>query len=203
MKLIVITPEKNVKNEHAILHELFLAGLKNLHIRKPDFTAEELREYLKALDPRFLPYIAIHSHQEIVSPELELRRVHFPEAKRLRTAPVEFELMREKGFFLSTSVHHFGELKKCAKYFHRIFLGPVFNSISKKGYRGRTFPILNLQREAEIIGIGGVKNSNVSNLHELGYDGAAFLGWIWENPAEAVNRFKSVIAKWELQDHTS
>lgn len=52
----------------------------------------------------------------------------------------------------------------------------------------------------EVIGIGGVKNANLSTLKELGYDGGAMLGWIWENPAESLTRFLTVQKKWVLQD---
>ena len=202
MKLIVLTPEHTVPGELEIINELFRSGLNYLHLRKPAFTINDTRNYLYGIEEKYRPLIALHQHQEIISPEFEMKRIHFPEKKRKETQLVELELLKEKGFYLSTSVHTASDLTMCSDYFQRIFLGPVFNSISKKDYTGKTFPILKHQGKAEIIGIGGVKNSNISTLNELGYDGGALLGWIWENPSESVQRFKSVAAKWAMQDHT-
>lgn len=202
MKLIVFTAEGIVLNEAGIVRSLFEQGLNDLHVRKPDWDAGQLRTYMERIPAEFHSRISLHSHAALLAPEFNLSKIHFTQEQRNGLSPFELELLREKGFILSTSVHSISELHACVPYFRRIFLGPVFNSISKKDYPGKTFPMLGNKGGAEVIGIGGVKNSNISILKELGYDGGAMLGWIWENPGEAVSRFTSVQRKWELQDHT-
>ncbi|MCC7302040.1 MAG: hypothetical protein IT233_05310 [Bacteroidia bacterium] len=201
MKLIIFTPEGSMLGETEMLVSMLEAGLQHVHVRKPDWDITQMRTYLSRIPSRFHQRIAVHSFSEQLAPEFDLRCLHFTQKQRESTSPFEWELLREKGFLLSTSVHSIQELESCKPFFPRLFLGPVFNSISKKEYAGKTFPMLPPHPGSEIIGIGGVKNSNLLVLSELGYDGGAMLGWIWENPADALKRYLTIHTKWALHDH--
>ena len=56
--LIIISPEKDLKNEISILNQLFEAGLECFHLRKPTYSKEEMVAYLNQIDSKF--------HQKIV-----------------------------------------------------------------------------------------------------------------------------------------
>ncbi|MGN6509625.1 MAG: thiamine phosphate synthase [Chitinophaga sp.] len=74
-----------------------------------------------------------------------------------------------------------------------LLLGPVFDSISKAGYKGRHFS--NLPRNA--IAIGGITPSNLEKLQQMGFYGAAMLGAIWQKPERAVEVFIKAKTSWK------
>jgi hypothetical protein len=104
------------------------------------------------------------------------------------------ELVPGEGIAVSTSVHSWEEAKQLPDGLAYAFLSPLFDSISKPGYRANTAL---KQRPAgpyscKVIGMGGVGEDTIAELVRHGWDGAAILGWIWEEPREAVNRFSRV-----------
>lgn len=74
-----------------------------------------------------------------------------------------------------------------------LLLGPVFDSISKAGYKGRHFS--NIPRNA--IAIGGITPSNLEKLQQMGFYGAAMLGAIWQKPERAVEVFIKAKTSWK------
>ena len=68
-----------------------------------------------------------------------------------------------------------------------LFLSPIFDSISKRGYLSQ-FSIESLQNAAEeglidgkVFALGGVTQAKLPLLHELGFGGAAMLGAAWQD----------------------
>ena len=49
MKIVVISPETDEPREHAVLVELFAAGLERYHVRKPGWSYEKLSAWLNAV----------------------------------------------------------------------------------------------------------------------------------------------------------
>jgi thiamine-phosphate pyrophosphorylase len=75
-----------------------------------------------------------------------------------------------------------------------VFLSPLFDSISKPGYLAGAGL---LQRPPEaapcrLVGLGGIDDHTIGQVMEHGWDGAAVLGYIWEQPEQAVERFKAL-----------
>ena len=72
-----------------------------------------------------------------------------------------------------------------------VFLSPIFDSISKQGYKGVFSE--NVLRNAEgiidakVIALGGVTFSAIPWLQSLNFGGAAFLGDVWERIATEGN----------------
>jgi len=91
------------------------------------------------------------------------------------------------------SAHSFEELKKIN--IDICFLSPIFDSISKFGYKAkynnqelkegiaawRDFQKKE-NRSQKLFALGGVDSENIATLVELGFDGAAVLGTVWHNP---------------------
>jgi thiamine-phosphate pyrophosphorylase len=98
------------------------------------------------------------------------------------------------GFTLSTSIHDIPSLPR-VEHFNYVFYSPVFNSISKPGYNSKVSEDLILDKagyETKVIALGGVQVSNLPRIKRMGFDGAAVLGTLWNEPHRAVERFNQL-----------
>jgi thiamine-phosphate pyrophosphorylase len=180
MKLIVISPESEDSREQSVLAQLFAAGLTNYHLRKPTWTRDQLAAWLRALPSEFHSHIVLHSHHDLAS-EFQVGGVH--------NAPTAtpFAPLR------SHAVHSLIELRGLLDARARLLFSPVFASISKPGY-GPSFDheelrtALALPRRAEVIALGGIDASRIPACGDLGFDGVAVLGAIWQ-AADPVRAF--------------
>lgn len=98
------------------------------------------------------------------------------------------------GKTISSSFHEPQELDDCYFEFDYHLLSPVFNSISKQGYKGRGFDVNHIDKT--VIGMGGVSVANLATLDTLGYKGVGVLGAIWHSD-EAVATFKKIKKHFE------
>ena len=184
MRLIVITPENDLPGETLLAARMLENGLHRLHIRKPGYSASQLRTYVQTLPPDAYHQLIIHNHYSICG-ELGLGGVHF-------SAQVRESGKQNPGGYpsVSTSFHTWEEVKAQGSDFASCFISPVFNSISKPGYlAGVNWEGLYQTRQhlaalgrscPEIIGLGGVTPDKLGMLHSHGFDGAAMLGAIWQ-----------------------
>jgi thiamine-phosphate pyrophosphorylase len=83
------------------------------------------------------------------------------------------------------SCHSFKEVEELDGKIEYCFLSPVFDSISKQGYKANfnkeeLKKFLKKERKIKIMGLGGVTEDNYSKLINLGFDGGAFLGSVWK-----------------------
>jgi thiamine monophosphate synthase len=95
---------------------------------------------------------------------------------------------------VSTSVHSWEELAALPEGLAYSFISPLFDSISKQGYLANTelLAIPGGALPCPPVGLGGVSAGNVGELLRRGWSGAAVLGWIWEEPGKAVERFEQL-----------
>jgi thiamine-phosphate pyrophosphorylase len=96
------------------------------------------------------------------------------------------------------SAHSFDELQKIGEDAKVCFLSPVFDSISKLGYKSKfskqelkegIAAWKNFHHSQKLFALGGVEADNIAELAELGFDGAAVLGNVWHSsdPVEALS----------------
>jgi thiamine-phosphate pyrophosphorylase len=191
MDLIVITPEETVEDETEIVNRMFENGLHRLHIRKPLFSAEEYRDYIKAIKKRYHLRLVIHGHFELYK-EFWLDGIHL-NAKARNDAAVWAQL-KDIGIWhssISTSFHSWQEIVDNEYKYRYVFISPVFDSISKKSYKAGIDldGIADTKQKLDerdkhipkIIGLGGVGPTQLKILKEHGFDGAAMLGAIWNS----------------------
>lgn len=191
MKLIVISSPHAVANEVQHINALFDAGLEILHLRKPQDSISHVASLLSGIKPDNLPKIALHQHHQLAS-DFNIKRLHYPVKARLISRLAEREDLKRRGFSLSTSVHGIDELKKLQQ-FDYVFLGPVFESISKPGYRTtQDFKsLINLKNiPFEVVALGGIMPKHLNDLADMGFNGAAALGGIWQQNTPPINCFK-------------
>lgn len=196
MELIVISDPVCFEGEADLINALFDAGMAVFHLRKPDTDKSTYAGLISKIAKQYHGGIALHQFHELAEDFPLIKRLHYPEQHRKASLNAIVDL---NGYTLSTSVHHLTTLHEL-KGFDYAFYGPVFNSISKPGYEGLQKDDLMLpdkDRLVKIIGIGGIDEEKVQRLKEMGFDGIAVLGTIWNNKPQTVNNFKSLITRYK------
>lgn len=90
---------------------------------------------------------------------------------------------------VSISFHSLLSMLEDNSNYTYVFLSPVFDSISKRGYSG-AFSHSNLRSSLSktkhnVMALGGVKADVVQTVNELGFGGMAVLGAMWLNEKDS------------------
>ncbi len=183
--MLVISPPQPVDKETTWVNTLLSAGLKLFHIRKYNFTTEEMKRYLDRIDGRFANRLVLHSHDHLAE-EFGINRLHVNEHRRCEGVHKAY---RNK-YHLSTSTHDIETFNALSSVWDYAFLSPVFESISKPEY-GKTnavFPQLKQRSNTtvKLVGLGGITPQNGQLVKACGADDVAMLGSIWQakNPLQ-------------------
>ena len=75
MKLIVITSSRTIPDETTFVTKMFESGLMTLHLRKPRFSTNQLKEFLNEIPKHFHNRIVIHSHHKLAL-KYDLKGIH-------------------------------------------------------------------------------------------------------------------------------
>ena len=190
MELIVISSPDKVTHEASIVNNLFDAGLARFHLRKPHSGEADLRRLLDDINPQHYDKIAIHQHH-LISADYGINRLHYPEYIRNLIPKEQFKSKNRDRVITSTSIH---DLKSTSELlaFDYLFYGPVFNSLSKPGYQSTVPADLKLDKyhsKPLLVALGGIEPGSLSVVAEMGFDGAAVLGAIWNDPYQAIPNF--------------
>jgi len=191
--IVVIAPEKDIKDEISILNQLFKAGLEYYHLRKPLKNYQEHCAYLNLIDSKYHNRIVVHYFHELIN-EYDLKGIHFQEQKRrdyIDNPGHYFKDLNMFGKTISSSFHELKELECCEFEFDYHLLSPVFSSISKQGYEGRGFDVNHIDKL--VIGMGGINVETIPKTFKLGFKGVGVLGGVWntENPVKSFVELKS------------
>lgn len=176
MKIIAITTPKVVAEDAHIIARLLDMGIDAIHLRKPDSDIGECRRLLCELSAEQRSKIIIHDYPELYD-EFSLKGIHIN--KNVVSLPDDY-----RGF-KSRSCHTFEELTRYKSDYDYLFLSPVFDSISKVGYRSR-FSHDELQWAAaegviddKVVALGGVTFDKIPYLESLNFGGVAMLGCLY------------------------
>ena len=195
MNLIVITYPHNFNGEAQLITQLFQNGLPTLHLRKPELEVNDYENYINAIPKEYHNKIVVHYHTELLD-KFDLKGVHFSSAQKVEDIGSKFTV--------SKSFHSIHEIENCDKRIDYAFLSPIFNSISKQGYKSNFEDktelknnLSKLNAKPKMHALGGIDNTNINHVKELGFDGATLLGYIWEpainnQPEETIKRFKTI-----------
>lgn len=199
MRLIAITPETPCTTEAECLHEVQMlatildSGFHFVHVRKPGFTEQQMRQYISAVPTKYHCRLKLHSHFALVE-ELALCGMHLNH--RSPTLPGTIDATR---LSISRSCHSFEELQAASECDYA-FLSPIFDSISKQGY-GSAFALADLQQFfarnpqcSNAVALGGVTPEHLRELKACGFAGAAFLGYLFNaiDATELNNRISKI-----------
>ena len=186
-RLIVVTHPGHLNGEIEICKELFDCGLERLHVRKYQWGEEEITAWLKHFTKDEVSRMAIH-HQQGVFEKMNLGGLHL----KYRT---EFSFSKRTDQTFSCSVHTWDETKAALNFCDYVFISPVFDSISKLAYKQNT-ELLRVPADLtdnKIFALGGIDNTNIHKVYEMGYYGAVVLGYIWSDTEKAVENFNTLV----------
>jgi thiamine-phosphate pyrophosphorylase len=189
MRLIVITAEDFFDKEPEAVNMLFGSGMEALHVRKPHASYAETRRFIERIDGVYHSRIVLHDHYGLTG-SFALKGIHV----NSRNNPGNLDFYSERGLSISCSCHSFGEVAaSCAgrspAIFDYMFLSPVFDSVSKAGYKhGFTPEQLSDARDGgvinnRVIALGGITAERIPLVCRYGFGGVAVLGSLWAEPA--------------------
>jgi len=194
--LLVISSENEMAEEAVSINQLFASGMCLFHLRKPKATREECRSLLNAIDIKFHGYIMLHQYYDLCK-EYQLKGIHLKESFRKELGAKGSEYVtsfQDENYTVSTSFHSLAMVNSNVISFDYCLLSPVFDSVSKQGYTGRTFDVSNIK--TTIIALGGIQLDTISKTTQLGYNGIAVLGAIWKQK-DPTYSFKKIKESYE------
>ena len=175
MKLIAITKPYCENEEAAFIRRLFESGFDIVHLRKPEADINYCRALLEKLTEEEQRKIIVHDYH-ILYEEFSLKGIHIN--KNVTTLPKDYQ------GFKTRSCHSLKEVKMYKNDFDYVFLSPIFDSISKVGYKS-AFDEDVLRKASEegiidekVVALGGVTFDKIPYLKELNFGGAAMMGGI-------------------------
>ena len=200
MKLIAITAETFFEREAEAANLLFENGLEVLHFRKPCASPYETKSFIKQIKADFHSRIVLHDHYDLAK-LFDLKGIHLN--RRNREAFMNNSLCDERKLSISRSCHSLEEVLE-ARFCDYVFLSPIFDSVSKTGYK-QAFTPQQLAEAKErqiidesVIALGGITAENIPVAHRYGFGGVAVLGSLWNgfavdrNVNELLKRFKEL-----------
>lgn len=171
--VIAITSPDTVSCEAQKIEGILYDGLADIvHIRKPGWSADETAGLIESINPELWSRLKLHDNFSLLE-KYNLLGVHL-NSRNLVVPP--------QAHSVSRSLHAVEQLH-IAKHYDYVTLSPVFNSISKAGYKAA----FNLNEISElltgtknVVALGGVTPDKIPILKGLGFHGAAMLGHFWK-----------------------
>jgi len=179
-KIIVISSPTAVPSEIEKVSSLFNAGLKQFHVRKPNFLHSDMENYIKSIPICYHKYLVLHSHYGLAV-KYNLKGIQIGYKSIQYTS-----LYSGKFCYLGYSAHSFSEIEEYKDFFTHFFISPIYNSISKSDYKSnfsenQIINYLENNYNTNIIALGGIDESNCRITLNMGFSTLAFLGAIWQS----------------------
>ena len=159
-----------------LISNLLKMGIHSIHLRKPEATINECRQLLTKLTKEERAKIIIHDYPELYT-EFSLKGIHIN--KNITSLPDGYN------GFKTRSCHSFEEIEKYKSDYDYLFLSPIFDSISKVGYKS-AFTKEELLKAStsglidhKIIALGGITLDMLPYFQELNFGGIAMIGGIY------------------------
>jgi len=200
MKRIIFSYPTEIENELTKVLELLMDNeIDFFHLRKPDFDYHQMKDYLNQIDEELHYKIVIHSHYGLISDfdlaGINLNRkalnqlVYADEVDRCFIQPLvlngkQIEVNRIEPNMVTYSAHSFEEINNLQFDVEYVFLSPIYDSISKQGYKSNFIDKDKLKQElkntnTKVIALGGITDDKLNELKDFGFDGYAQLGSYW------------------------
>jgi len=171
MRVVVITDIPFFAGEAEAISRLLESGAAwRVHLRKPGCTEASMRALIEAVPAHLRPRLSLHDCHSLAA-------VYGCGVHLNARCPDIVAGVRP----LSRSCHSPEELAQYGDADY-LFLSPVYDSISKQGYRARFSPDdLRGLVDSRTVALGGVKPACLPELARAGFGGAAMLGYVWHD----------------------
>ena len=123
---IVITLPQFFDGETEQIAQLLRCSISLVHIRKPQATVEETEHLIQAIPQEYHRRLVLHDHHELAM-KYHLHGVHLNSRNPLPPQGWQGSVSR--------SCHSLEEVKEWKERCDYVSLSPIFDSISKQGYR--------------------------------------------------------------------
>lgn len=177
LKIAFTAPTAVANEAQRIAALLTQEGYDFVHIRKPDWTSLQTSALIEQIPEALHCRLRLHDHFHLAE-KYHLAGVHLN--SRNPVAP--------EGMHTTRSCHSIEEIAGC-KGCDYVTLSPVFDSISKKGYKARFAPdtLLKAQPKVAVVALGGLRPELFGVIKERGFHGAALLGYLWPETKQQTN----------------
>lgn len=173
MLTIAITQPYAIDKEDVTIRHLLANGFDIVHLRKPDADIDYCRKLLERLTLSERTSIVVHDYAALYE-EYALRGIHLN--RNVVSYPPHYLGLRTR------SCHTLEEVTKYKNECDYLFLSPIFDSISKRGYRSKFSheELFSASNDGiidnKVIALGGVTPDKVDYLKSLHFGGVAMMG---------------------------
>lgn len=189
--MVVITPTETDLKEIDLINEMLARGLSLLHVRKPHMSFDNLQKWVEKISYQHIHRLVIHIPPTVINNNEQVFKQYSQLINSIKAGFAHLSTTncsfvnnyREELPCLSTSVHNSTEYTKLSTQHQRVFLSPIFSSISKTGYH----PTVDWQQEIQLwsfpwiktVALGGITPERLPLVQAMGFDDFAILGAIW------------------------
>lgn len=199
MNLIVISNATTTPAEIDVVISLFRDGLEHFHLRKPKASRKQLEAYLEQIPSEFRNRIVLHSHHKLAG-KYQLGGIHLGKRHRKKTMRNWWRKRSLRlllpNMVITRSFHRLSRLLDNELTYSYVFLSPVFEGISKKqhsaGYSVRRLSRILPKHKDDVIALGGIDESKVQQVIEMGFSGMALWGALWEKKGEELATYRAI-----------
>lgn len=182
INIIIFSSPIPKENEIQDVITILATNIVAFHLRKPNASKEEIRLFLQQIPIEFHIKIVLHQHIELLK-EFSLKGFYCSRLFLENNSPKQIRKKYPKAL-LSRGCHTYHELTNSLLYDY-VFISPVFDSISKKGYKAN-FDFTKLASiistsETKVYALGGIEPSSIAKIKTIPFSGYALLGYIWYN----------------------
>lgn len=153
-------------------------GVSLVHIRKPDSTAQQVAGLIEAIPGRLHSRLVLHDHHHLAQ-KYGLYGIHLNSRNPLPPAGWEGAVSR--------SCHTFDEVAEWKQRCTYLSLSPIFDSISKQGYKSAFTreEIADAARQGiidhKVYALGGITFARLPEAEQMGFGGGMILGDAWND----------------------
>lgn len=202
MRPVIITKEGlgDIRQEAQVIAELINTYSCRVHVRKKNCPFSEIDKLCCELVGLTAPsFITLHEHPDLVS-KYSLGGYHDKISRVL-----EHRDVLAANTLVSVSCHSFAEVDYTRNEgLSYVFLSPIFDSISKQGYKAaferselRSYLLSHSGSATQVLALGGVDATNIKEVYKLGFVGGALLGTIWQAEGCEVKQYGEILKQIE------
>ena len=190
--LAILSPTDPTPGQIASLDSLFEAGLRTMILRLPEGGPESYLAVLKGIAPKYHSRVFLPWKMRSLAGLFAVGGFYFKAAEA--AALTEDDEYFLKDFRTIVGCHSVEEMEASKVPPSFFLLSPVFDSVSKKGYRANP-RLRELQAELKevsrpVLAMGGVTPERYSELFGMGFSGAAVIGSVWEDPQGPLHAYE-------------
>lgn len=184
--IIVITLPAFFPGEAGRIVRLLQQGKADLiHLRKPGSPAASMAALIEEIPPVHRRRLVLHDHFQLAE-EYGLYGVHLNSRNPIVPAGWTGSISR--------SCHTLEEVVAWKRPCNYVSLSPIFDSLSKPGYRAAFTPAQIAAARAEgiidrqVLALGGVTFDRIAEVEALGFGGGMILGDAWPTQVSTIQQ---------------